>query len=140
MDPVLGLSAQCKEEQYTVEHCTTYYLTLGRYCARYLTHKALQLTLLPPYGQLYTILTGMRCIGLLQKGSIAYAVGEVWQRYIERVLDQRNSLEGGGAGGLGGPLRAVIKKRHPSLSREEGDGQQHLQPSCRLSPWRHWIL
>ncbi|CCW60089.1 unnamed protein product [Phytomonas sp. EM1] len=78
------------ENAKTLYRCERYYLTLSRYTACYLVHKALQLLLLPPYGVLHRLLTQLFDVCLLQKEPVAARMVDLWGDLVEKAF--RSSL------------------------------------------------
>lgn len=79
----LRLSSSEKRQMRT---CSSYYLELGMFTCRYLTHKALQLLLLPPYGPIYRLLVQLIDVFLLQSPMAASRVTDWWHPYASTLL------------------------------------------------------
>ncbi|SCU71123.1 Spc97 / Spc98 family, putative [Trypanosoma equiperdum] len=76
-------------------HCSHYYLSLGHFTANYLTHKAVQILLLEPYGILYRMTRQFLDVCLLQSSRVADRITGLWQQVM------RGSLEKGHFNALG---------------------------------------
>ncbi|RNF05409.1 hypothetical protein TraAM80_04619 [Trypanosoma rangeli] len=71
-------------------HCSSYYLTLSSYTASYLTHKALQVMLLGPYGTLYRLTQQFLDVCLMQSGRVADRMTGLWQRLTKSAIEENN--------------------------------------------------
>ncbi|CAJ1037857.1 Gamma tubulin complex component N-terminal, putative [Leishmania shawi] len=83
---LVDLALTCDEAE-ALQRCSGYYRALGQYTANFLTHKALQLTLLPPYGSLYRLTTQFLDVCLLQKAPIAMRLMDVWIACVDTALE-----------------------------------------------------
>ncbi|ORC92940.1 uncharacterized protein TM35_000022660 [Trypanosoma theileri] len=72
----------------TLLHCSSYYLRLGHYTASYLTHKALQVMLLGPYGTLYRLMQQLLDVCLMQRGSVAARLTGLWERLTKESMEE----------------------------------------------------
>ncbi|KAG5490100.1 hypothetical protein JKF63_00219 [Porcisia hertigi] len=75
------------DEVEALQRCSGYYRALGQYTASFLTHKALQFTLLPPYGSLYRLTTQFLDVCLLQSAPIAVRLMDVWVSSVDAALE-----------------------------------------------------
>lgn len=91
---MLGALSFTPDEAETLQQTSRYYLALGQYTAAFLTHKALQLTLLPPYGSLYRLTTQFLDICLLQRPSAAVHISEWWIATVDAALEMIAEREG----------------------------------------------
>ncbi|KAG5464052.1 hypothetical protein LSCM1_00232 [Leishmania martiniquensis] len=88
MDRALLVNAALtRDEAEALQRCSGYYRALGQYTASFLTHKALQLTLLPPYGSLYRLTTQFLNVCLLQSPPIAVRLMDVWMASVDSALE-----------------------------------------------------
>ncbi|ESL09352.1 hypothetical protein TRSC58_02927 [Trypanosoma rangeli SC58] len=71
-------------------HCSSYYLTLSSYTASYLTHKALQVMLLGPYGTLYRLTQQFLDVCLMQSSRVADRMTGLWQRLTKSAIEDNN--------------------------------------------------
>ncbi|GET93297.1 hypothetical protein, conserved [Leishmania tarentolae] len=83
---IVDVALTCDEAE-AMQCCSGYYRALGQYTAGFLTHKALQLTLLPPYGSLYRLTTQFLDVCLLQKAPIAVRLMDVWITLVDAALE-----------------------------------------------------
>lgn len=81
------------EEAEALQCCGGYYRELGQYTASFLTHKALQLTLLPPYGALYRLTTQFLDVCLLQNPAAAVRIVDVWIASVDAALEMMAERE-----------------------------------------------
>ncbi|KEG13384.1 hypothetical protein DQ04_01041140 [Trypanosoma grayi] len=82
---VLSLTEQ---QEKRLLHCSYYYLTLARYTAGYLTHKALQVMLLGPYGNLYRLTQQLLDVCLMQRGRVADRLTGLWQHLTREAIEE----------------------------------------------------
>ncbi|KPA80184.1 hypothetical protein ABB37_05165 [Leptomonas pyrrhocoris] len=75
------------DEAEALQCCGGYYRALGQYTASFLTHKALQLTLLPPYGSLYRLTTQFLDVCLMQQSAVAVRIVDVWSAAVDAALE-----------------------------------------------------
>ncbi|KAF8291579.1 Gamma-tubulin complex component 3-like protein [Trypanosoma cruzi] len=77
-----------EEQAKSLLHCSSYYLTLSSYTASYLTHKALQVMLLGPYGTLYRLTQQFLDVCLMQSGRVADRMTGIWQRLTKTAIEE----------------------------------------------------
>ncbi|KAF8288169.1 Gamma-tubulin complex component 3-like protein [Trypanosoma cruzi] len=77
-----------EEQAKSLLHCSSYYLTLSSYTASYLTHKALQVMLLGPYGTLYRLTQQFLDVCLMQSGRVADRMTGIWQRLTRTAIEE----------------------------------------------------
>ncbi|EKF30009.1 hypothetical protein MOQ_006190 [Trypanosoma cruzi marinkellei] len=77
-----------EEQTKNLLHCSSYYLTLSSYTASYLTHKALQVMLLGPYGTLYRLTQQFLDVCLMQSGRVADRMTGIWQRLTKTAIEE----------------------------------------------------
>jgi hypothetical protein len=81
------------DEAEALQCCGGYYRALGQYTSSFLTHKALQLTLLPPYGSLYRLATQFLDVCLLQRPSVAVRIVDTWIAAVDAALEMMAEQE-----------------------------------------------
>ncbi|CBZ26075.1 conserved hypothetical protein [Leishmania mexicana MHOM/GT/2001/U1103] len=89
---IVDIALTCDEAE-ALQRCSGYYRALGQYTASYLTHKALQLTLLPPYGSLYCLTTQFLDVCLLQRAPIAVRLMDLWMTLVDAALEMMAEAE-----------------------------------------------
>ncbi|KAG5489371.1 hypothetical protein GH5_00240 [Leishmania sp. Ghana 2012 LV757] len=90
---LLGDVVLTRDEAEALQRCSGYYRALGQYTASFLTHKALQLTLLPPYGSLYRLTTQFLDVCLLQRPPVAMRLMDVWMASVDSALEMMAEAE-----------------------------------------------
>ncbi|CAG9583753.1 conserved hypothetical protein [Leishmania major strain Friedlin] len=89
---IVDVSLTCDEAE-ALQRCSGYYRALGQYTASFLTQKALQLTLLPPYGSLYCLTTQLLDVCLLQRAPIAVRLMDLWITLVDAALEMTAEAE-----------------------------------------------
>ncbi|CAC9550241.1 conserved hypothetical protein [Leishmania infantum JPCM5] len=89
---IVDVALTCDEAE-ALQRCSGYYRSLGQYTASFLTHKALQLTLLPPYGSLYRLTTQFLDVCLLQRAPIAVRLMDLWMTLVDAALEMMAEAE-----------------------------------------------
>lgn len=88
LDRTLATLSFSTAQANTLQWCTRYYLTLARYTAGYLTHKALQMALMPPYGSLYRLIKQLIDVCLMQSLPVAARLVDAWEEMIGPALER----------------------------------------------------
>ncbi|KPI88588.1 hypothetical protein ABL78_2321 [Leptomonas seymouri] len=89
---LVDLPLTCDEAE-ALQCCGGYYRALGQYTSSFLTHKALQLTLLPPYGSLYRLTTQFLDVCLLQNSAVAARIVDAWIASVDAALEMMAEQE-----------------------------------------------
>eukprot|EP00796_Vickermania_ingenoplastis_P005148 gene5148-3698_t len=75
-------------QQRALQMCAAHYFRVSAHACSYLTHKALQMLLLPPYGPLYRVTVQLLDVCLLQSPSAAVRLMDWWLPHSQRMLEE----------------------------------------------------
>ncbi|KAG8346354.1 putative Spc97 Spc98 family [Trypanosoma vivax] len=70
--------------------CPHYYLALGRCASSYLTHKALQVMLLGPFGTLHRLTRQLLDVCLMQNGRVADRLTSLWGELTREAIEENH--------------------------------------------------